>query len=89
MVQISEALTKRVAELARLRLTPVEVTEFTGQLREILTYVELLEEVEVSAIEPMNQPHVGDEVVAFRPDVVTTVRTADEIPEAFQVPQIV
>ena len=44
---IDEALTRKAAELARLALTDEEVKTFTGQLRDILKYVEQLNEVKI------------------------------------------
>ena len=43
---------KYVAHLARLRLTPEELSQFGEQLGHVLGYVEKLKELEVSAVEP-------------------------------------
>jgi len=43
---------RKVAHLARLELTPTEETEFTTQLGDILDYIEQLNELDVSDIEP-------------------------------------
>ena|SRR5579885_2179444 len=56
MVQITESLTKNVAHLARLELTEEELRLFTAQLGQVLGYVELLQEVNVSKVEPMTHP---------------------------------
>lgn len=56
MIEVSEALTRKVAELARLELTDAEVSTFTPQLRQILGYVELLQEVDVTGVEPLVNP---------------------------------
>jgi aspartyl-tRNA(Asn)/glutamyl-tRNA(Gln) amidotransferase subunit C len=56
MVQIDEALTRRVAELARLELSADEVRTFTAQLADILKYVDQLAQVDVSGVEPLTQP---------------------------------
>ncbi len=42
----------RVAELARIALTPEEKAEFSAQLGEVLQHVEQLKKVDVSAVEP-------------------------------------
>jgi aspartyl-tRNA(Asn)/glutamyl-tRNA(Gln) amidotransferase subunit C len=42
----------KVALLARLELTPTEEVQFTSQLGSILDYVEQLDELDVSNIEP-------------------------------------
>lgn len=41
-----------VANLARLALTPEEKEKFGRQLRDVLTYVEKLNEVDISGVEP-------------------------------------
>ena len=43
---------ERIADLARLSLTDGEADEMTAQMGAILDYVALLEEVDVSAVEP-------------------------------------
>lgn len=50
---VDEAMVRRIAKLARLSLTDAEVSEFSGQLTDILTYVEQLSEVDVTDVEPM------------------------------------
>ena len=55
MIDVNESLTRKVAELARLELTDVELRTFTPQLGEILKYVELLSQVDVSGVAPMTQ----------------------------------
>lgn len=46
---------KKVAKLANIELTDVEVEKFQKQLSEVLAYVEKLKEVETSHIEPTSQ----------------------------------
>lgn len=43
---------KAVARLARLELTPEEIETFGAQLGRVLAHIELLEKVDVSAVEP-------------------------------------
>jgi aspartyl-tRNA(Asn)/glutamyl-tRNA(Gln) amidotransferase subunit C len=45
----------RVAELAHLELTETEIELFSRQLDSILTYVEKLNELDTSKVEPMSQ----------------------------------
>jgi aspartyl-tRNA(Asn)/glutamyl-tRNA(Gln) amidotransferase subunit C len=42
----------RVAELARIALTPAEKTEFAAQLGEVLKHVEQLKQLDVAGVEP-------------------------------------
>lgn len=43
----------KVARLARLTLTDAELDSFTGQLGRILDYVAILDELDVTGVEPM------------------------------------
>jgi aspartyl-tRNA(Asn)/glutamyl-tRNA(Gln) amidotransferase subunit C len=45
----------RVAELAHLELTEAEIEMFSRQLDSILTYVEKLNELDTTNVEPMTQ----------------------------------
>ena len=67
---MAEPLTKetvtKVAYLARLKLTDAELNLFTTQLGQVLGYVELLNELDTSAVEPM--AHVADIANVFRDD---------------------
>jgi aspartyl-tRNA(Asn)/glutamyl-tRNA(Gln) amidotransferase subunit C len=42
-----------IARLSRLKLTDAELAEFTLQLQQVLQYVEQLDEVDSTAVEPM------------------------------------
>ena len=44
---------KHVAKLARLSLTPDKLEKFAGQLESILHYVEKINQVDTSGVEPM------------------------------------
>ena len=54
-MKISREDVLRVAELAHLELSPEEIDTYRGQLDEILTYIDKLKELDVSAVEPMAQ----------------------------------
>src|SRR5208337_4053558 len=57
-----------VAELARLSLSPEEIELFTGQLNDILEYVEKLQELDTSGVAPL--AHVIPLGNVFREDQV-------------------
>jgi aspartyl-tRNA(Asn)/glutamyl-tRNA(Gln) amidotransferase subunit C len=59
---------KRVAHLARIKVTDTEAGEMTGQLNTILAFVEQLDEVDVSSVEPMTS--VVKQEMKKRADVV-------------------
>ncbi len=80
--------------LARLQLTPEEEERLTGQLDKILQYVDKLDQLDASQIEPF--AHAVEIVNAFRDDDVTNhARAADLLANApekdqsfFKVPKI-
>ena len=51
--KIDQAQVKKVARLSRLELTKAEVAEFTGQLSAILDYVEKMNELDTTGVEPL------------------------------------
>ena len=51
--KIDQAQVRKVAKLSRLDLTEAEVEEFTGQLRAILDYVEKMNELDTTNVEPL------------------------------------
>jgi len=54
-MKISREEVLRVAELAHLGLSPEEIEKFQAQLDEILTYVDKLNQLDVTQVEPMAQ----------------------------------
>ncbi|KKR05399.1 MAG: glutamyl-tRNA(Gln) amidotransferase subunit C, aspartyl-tRNA(Asn)/glutamyl-tRNA (Gln) amidotransferase subunit C [Candidatus Peregrinibacteria bacterium GW2011_GWC2_39_14] len=52
---LSEEEVKHIAKLARIRLTDAEIKKFSTQLTDILEYVKILEEVDVTNVEPTSQ----------------------------------
>ena len=66
---LTEKDVRYVAELAHLELTEEEVKKFLPQLDSILQYVEKLNELDTSAVEPMAQvTYPGSENAALRTD---------------------
>lgn len=57
----------KVALLARLRLTPVELEKFTGQLNSIVEFVAQLQELDTKNVEPL--AHGVEIRNVFRDDV--------------------
>lgn len=55
-----------VAQLARLDLTEAEINQFQGQLGQVLSHVEQLKKVDVSAVEPTSR--ANSVVNVFRED---------------------
>lgn len=85
---------EHVAKLARLQLTEEEKEKFTKQLGDVLKYVEQMNEVDTTGVEPM--AHAFDMVNVMRDDVVVHEQTKEELmknaPEEengfFRVPKI-
>ena len=85
---------EHVAKLARLELTEAEKEKFATQLGDVLKYVEQMNEVDTSSVEPM--AHAVDFVNVMRDDVVKYEQTKEELmknaPDAedgfFKVPKI-
>ena len=46
---------KKLAKLSRLNLSQEEIVQFASEMQEILTYVEQLDNVDVSELEPTSQ----------------------------------
>ncbi len=61
---------RRIAVLARLRLSPEEERTFAVQLSAILDHVAQLRELDVSNVEPMTHALAAGEVPALRADEV-------------------
>ncbi len=68
---------RHVATLARLRLTPEEADRLTEQLENILQYMETLDQLDTSRVEPFT--HAVDVVNAFREDKVTNHPNAEAL----------
>ncbi len=88
---------RRIAVLARLKLSPDEERTFQGQLSAILDYVAQLNELDVSGVEPMTHALAAGEQTPLRDDEVHRSLPPDEaLANApareetwFQVPRII
>lgn len=92
--KIDQAQVRKVAKLSRLELTEAELKEFTGQLSEILDYVEKMNQLNTDDVEPM--AHCLPISNVFRQDEIRaslgTEKTLANAPqrdgEFFKVPKI-
>jgi len=77
MQEVDEATVRRIARLARLKVSDAEAASLQGELNAILKWVEQLGQVDTKGVEPMTR------VVAMglkeRDDVVTDGDKADDI----------
>ena len=86
---------KKMAHLARLQLTDKEIEEMAGSMSQILTWMEKLNEVDVTGVEPL--VHMSAELNVLREDRVenqftpeqTFANAPDPHPPFFRVPKVV
>ena len=76
-MKITAKEVRHVADLARLELSPEEVELFTGDMNRILDYMDQLDELDTSGVEPTS--HVLSLKNVFREDVVGESLTVDEV----------
>ena len=76
-MQVDEALVRKIAHLARIRVSDNDVEHLKGELSSILQFVEQLSEVDTSDVEPMTSS--VQMVMKQRKDVVSDGGYADDI----------
>jgi aspartyl-tRNA(Asn)/glutamyl-tRNA(Gln) amidotransferase subunit C len=76
-MEIDEGTVRRIARLARIRVTDAEARSLQKELSEILDWVNQLNEVDTSDAEPMTR--VTPMTLKSRADVVTDGEMADAI----------
>lgn len=94
-MKVDEALVRRIAHLARIKVSDDDVKHLEGELTSILGFVELLSEVDTDDVEPMTS--AVETTMLQRTDVVTDGGYAEDIvknaPEKddhyFMVPKVV
>jgi len=94
MEKIDAQQVRKVAKLARLALTDAEIEEFTGQLGAILQYVEKMNELDTSNVEPLahclpiHNVFRADEVQESLGTEKTLANAPDRDGSFFRVPKI-
>ena len=76
-MQVDEATVRRIARLARIKITDEEAQELQKELTGILNWVEQLNEVDTSNVEPMTR--VVPIKLKMRKDEVTDGNIPDDI----------
>lgn len=93
-MRFTEDTVRKVAELARLQLTPEETARFATQLGKVLEYIEKLNALDTSKVEPLThalditQPMRAD---ASRPGPGTEAMmegAPEHAYESYKVPQV-
>jgi aspartyl-tRNA(Asn)/glutamyl-tRNA(Gln) amidotransferase subunit C len=93
---LTRADVERIATLARLELTPEEVTLFAGQLTAILAYADQVQQIDTTGIQPppaaaTGEGAVRDDVPApclDRDLVLDQAPAADRAAGLFKVPRV-
>jgi aspartyl-tRNA(Asn)/glutamyl-tRNA(Gln) amidotransferase subunit C len=94
-MSLDPATVRRIAKLARIRLTDDEVPRLEGELNAILGYVEQLSEVDVDGVQPLSGG--AQMAMRLREDAVTDgnypdkilANAPDRIGNFFAVPKVV
>jgi aspartyl-tRNA(Asn)/glutamyl-tRNA(Gln) amidotransferase subunit C len=68
MIEVNEALIRKVAELSRLELNEQEIQEYVKSIGDILKHVDQLSQVNTEGVEPM--VYGVDDTLRLRPDEV-------------------
>ena len=76
-MHVDDKTVRRIARLARIKITDDEAASLEGELSQILNWVEQLDEVDTNGVEPMTR--VVAQKLKKRPDRVTDGEIADDI----------
>ena len=85
---------RKVADLARLELSATEVEKYTGQVASILGYVEKLNELDTTNVEPLTHPLDlttplrEDRVAKPLGDESVLASAPDALYDSYKVPQV-
>ena len=97
-MKISKEDVLKVAALANLELTDAEVDSYRSQIDDILTYIDKLNEIDTSGVQPLTQvvaaaedDSAPREDVVVRADIISEVLQGAPDPEApyFRVPRVI
>lgn len=76
-MQVDEKTVRRIARLARIKVTDAEAKSLEGELSGILDWVKMLDEVKTDGVEPMTS--VEAMALRQREDKVTDGNKADDV----------
>jgi aspartyl-tRNA(Asn)/glutamyl-tRNA(Gln) amidotransferase subunit C len=94
-MSVDQATVRRVAKLARIKVKEENVARLEGELNSILHWIEQLNEVDVSGVEPMTS--VVSVKMKMRKDVVTDGKNPGDVvanapakeDDSFMVPKVI
>lgn len=67
-MKVNQETLRKIAHLARLEVRPEEETDLLQSLNGVLTWMEQLNEVDTTGVEPLT--HITDETNVLRDDVI-------------------
>lgn len=67
-MKITDATVHKVADLARIAIDQTEVSQLTTEMNKILTFMEKLNELDTSGVQPL--VYLNEEINVFRDDIV-------------------
>ncbi|QQR55245.1 Asp-tRNA(Asn)/Glu-tRNA(Gln) amidotransferase subunit GatC [Candidatus Peregrinibacteria bacterium] len=85
-MKLTKEQVQHIAKLARLHLTDEEMERYAGQLTDILTYVEVLKELDTSSVKETSQV-TGLSLEARADQFGASLCTADELLECSPLPK--
>ncbi|MBI2982496.1 MAG: Asp-tRNA(Asn)/Glu-tRNA(Gln) amidotransferase subunit GatC [Deltaproteobacteria bacterium] len=94
-MKLSPEEVRKISELARLEMNPAEIEKYSAQLSNILSFVERLNELDVSGIEPtahaisVPTPMQSDEPAEFKNQEEVLSQVPDREGRFFKVPKVI
>lgn len=94
-MKLTEEQVRHVARLARLALSPEELTRYGAQLSAILDAVDALSQVDTTGVPPTSAvgaatPHLRDDVVAGEVGTKTALANAPQVQgTSFAIPKVI
>jgi aspartyl-tRNA(Asn)/glutamyl-tRNA(Gln) amidotransferase subunit C len=85
-MQLTKEQVQKIAQLARLELTDAEMEKYAAQLTDILTYAEMLKELDTSSVEETSQV-TGLSNVTRADELGEALCTSDELLECSPLPK--
>jgi len=82
-IQINEQLVKHVAILAKINLDPQEVPNYVQFMKQIISYVETLDQVNTQNVEPMFSPVMDLEKI-YQEHMESEFKTHEDQVHAFE-----
>jgi aspartyl-tRNA(Asn)/glutamyl-tRNA(Gln) amidotransferase subunit C len=94
-MKVTKELVLHIAELAQLKLREDEIEKFQEELTQILSYVEKLNEIDTSQVEPLSHPlptinvYREDKKETSLPREEALKNAPDSTEEFFKVPKVI